>query len=220
MKNSTKNLFSLIRSNELTPGELIPSERELMARLDMSRSSIREAIRELYAWNILDIKHGKGVFLSEKSLSVLAPALIFYTTNGPADFCKQRLVNLVQIRKTIESGFVEEVRSSLTGDQVGRLRKICEKMENGGDMAYLDRLFHKTLYQNIGNPLVDDLLELFWIAYRQSESYLFGIGKTDEEVSIHQHSQLLDAYRYRGKEEIEYEISRHYDQLIARISGG
>lgn len=43
----------------------IPSERELMARFSVSRSTVREAVNHLVQEGVLQKKHGKGTFLTQ-----------------------------------------------------------------------------------------------------------------------------------------------------------
>ncbi|WP_338322997.1 FadR/GntR family transcriptional regulator [Oceanobacillus halophilus] len=53
-----------IEDNNLSPGDKLPSERELSETLNASRSSIREAFRALELLGIIETRHGEGTFLS------------------------------------------------------------------------------------------------------------------------------------------------------------
>jgi GntR family transcriptional regulator len=55
-------------SRELGPGSMIPSERELMERYAVSRSTVRKAIETLIADGVLQRAHGKGTFVSTPRL--------------------------------------------------------------------------------------------------------------------------------------------------------
>ncbi|MFZ5646594.1 MAG: GntR family transcriptional regulator [Bacillota bacterium] len=58
-----------ILKNEILNGqfkEKIPSERELMDRFSVSRSTVREAVSDLVTEGILEKKHGKGTFISHR----------------------------------------------------------------------------------------------------------------------------------------------------------
>lgn len=57
-----------ILMNELNPGDLIPSERELTERFKMSRSTIRKAINELVYEGCLIKVQGKGTFVAKHNL--------------------------------------------------------------------------------------------------------------------------------------------------------
>ena len=48
-----------------TAGDKLPNENELSAELNVSRTTLREAIRILVAYNILEIQRGKGTFVTQ-----------------------------------------------------------------------------------------------------------------------------------------------------------
>src|SRR5579875_2181932 len=59
-----EQLLQQIKSNELTPGTRMPSERELMVALGVGRSTIREAMNGLAMLGVVDIRHGQGAFIA------------------------------------------------------------------------------------------------------------------------------------------------------------
>lgn len=58
-----EELRAYIRENRLTPGDKLPSERELSLSLEVGRSSIREALRALELLGLIVTKRGEGTFL-------------------------------------------------------------------------------------------------------------------------------------------------------------
>ncbi len=50
---------------EFLPGDKIPSEEELCRRFDVSRATVREAIRELISSSVLKVQRGVGTFVTE-----------------------------------------------------------------------------------------------------------------------------------------------------------
>ncbi|GAA0600950.1 GntR family transcriptional regulator [Virgibacillus siamensis] len=53
-----------IDSNNLVPGDKLPSERDLSEKLQAGRSSVREALRAMELLGLLETRHGEGTFLS------------------------------------------------------------------------------------------------------------------------------------------------------------
>lgn len=53
--------------NEMEPGDLLPSERELSERYGLSRTTVRLALKELETLGLISRKHGKGTFVSDLS---------------------------------------------------------------------------------------------------------------------------------------------------------
>ena len=56
-----------VKSGELRPGDRLPPERELAARLDIARGTVKRAYEKLAENHILDIGHGRGTFVSLKN---------------------------------------------------------------------------------------------------------------------------------------------------------
>lgn len=58
-------IIRVLVEQQLAPGDRLPSERELAAALQVSRPSVREAVRSLEAEGRLVVRHGQGVFVAE-----------------------------------------------------------------------------------------------------------------------------------------------------------
>ena len=63
-----QHFSSLIRQGVLKPGERLPSERVLAEQLQVSRSSVREAIRSLELQGLVISKRGSGTFINTDNL--------------------------------------------------------------------------------------------------------------------------------------------------------
>lgn len=59
-----KQLKKLIEQEQIRPGDKLPSERVLSERLNVGRSSVREALRSLELLGLIETRHGGGTFLS------------------------------------------------------------------------------------------------------------------------------------------------------------
>src|SRR5262245_35819330 len=70
-----KRLVDLILEGRLKPGDKLPSERELMDRLAVGRSSLREAIKMLRAIGVVDVAAGEGMFVGRGDASALTQPL-------------------------------------------------------------------------------------------------------------------------------------------------
>lgn len=60
-----KQLRSMIEQDGLKPGDKIPSERELCERLNVGRSSVREALRALELLGLIETRRGEGTFIRD-----------------------------------------------------------------------------------------------------------------------------------------------------------
>lgn len=60
-----KQLRAMIEQDSLKPGDKLPSERELSERLNVGRSSVREALRALELLSLIETRRGEGTFIRD-----------------------------------------------------------------------------------------------------------------------------------------------------------
>ena len=66
IEETANNIIDFITSRKMLPGDKMPTEPVLMETLNVSRSTLREAIRTLSARNILEVHQGSGTFISKR----------------------------------------------------------------------------------------------------------------------------------------------------------
>lgn len=71
-----RQIETLILRGVLRPGERLPAERDLAARLDVSRPTLREALAELEAQGLVETRPGAGAYAAEALGSAFAPPLV------------------------------------------------------------------------------------------------------------------------------------------------
>src|SRR5207244_6340732 len=58
-----ESLATSIREGQLQPGDKLPTEAEIMARFDVSRTVVRESLSKLQASGLVETRHGIGTFV-------------------------------------------------------------------------------------------------------------------------------------------------------------
>ena len=71
-KSLSEKIISYIYSNNLRQGDALPSERKLAEIFQVSRNSVREALRKLEAQSILEIKPGSGCYVKTSDIDIFA----------------------------------------------------------------------------------------------------------------------------------------------------
>jgi GntR family transcriptional regulator, transcriptional repressor for pyruvate dehydrogenase complex len=69
-------LREFIDDNGLRPGDKLLTERELAAELGVGRSSVREAITALRAQGVVEVRHGEGIYLLDRSVDLISALAI------------------------------------------------------------------------------------------------------------------------------------------------
>lgn len=104
-------LIDIVRGT-YPPGARLPAERELSRMLGASRPTLREALRTLAEWRLVEPRRGSGVVVldrNEWSIEVL-PAYLRYATPGPGEASiPQMLADLLSMRRTLIKDMVKVV---------------------------------------------------------------------------------------------------------------
>jgi GntR family transcriptional repressor for pyruvate dehydrogenase complex len=120
-----KKLIDLINSGVLRPGDKLPSERELMEQLHVSRASIREALRSLSLAGLLETHPGNGTYVSECFSSFIADQVEWSALLGEQDF-----LELVEVRESLEIQAAGLAAQRATLPQLGKLRQAIEGLRS------------------------------------------------------------------------------------------
>lgn len=144
------------------PGDKLPNEIELSEQLNVSRTTLREAIRVLVTNNILEIQRGKGTFVKEnidtehmKSFSGLSSAII-----NARDLYEMRLIF------EPEAAYYATLRA--TDAELKRIldfgKQIEEKILNNEDRTEVEQKFHQSIAQATHNEFMDKLMPVIFQA--------------------------------------------------------
>lgn len=150
-ENVLDKLKNYIKENELQPGDRLPSERELVDQLQVSRSSIREGLRAIELLGLIETKTGEGTFLrsyqSYRTLSLLA-MFIFQDPNTKID--------ILEVKRLIEK---EALKMAFASDRLGVVEQWEEiaQVKNGQTISK-----HRAFYQVVFRSAKNDLLEKMW----------------------------------------------------------
>jgi DNA-binding FadR family transcriptional regulator len=206
-------IVALIHDRGLTAGAAMPTEPQLMDVLGASRNSVREAIRALQALGIVEIRHGFGTFVGRASLDVLSPSLEFRIRSGPQGGIKA-LHDLVEVREIVETGLIARVAGNTSDTRLSALDALVTAMQTDLEA---DRAFHALLYENCGNELVLQLIDLFWQVYHQVEPVL-GAPEDHMDDIVTNHRRIVDALRAQDPAAASEAMRRHFRDVKARIA--
>lgn len=149
----------------LRPGDPMPTENELVEILDVSRTSVREAVRTLAAQDILEVKHGTGTFVGQFSLRPLVDQLVFRGVLLSGDDIKV-IREVVDMRITLDLAMAQQVTTALTPEDNDYLSDLVgvmvERADEGHSFEVEDRAFHEGLANCSGNRLMTEMVGALW----------------------------------------------------------
>ena len=176
----------LVKRGDVKFGGKIPSERELMSILGLSRNSIREALRTLENMGLLECRQGQGNFLVNhigQSLSSLFSVLLFTKESN--------YVEISQLRRFIEIGAFLLVAQNPDQGAREEMKDILDKIDlcQAKERVKLDKQFHDHLIKISGNHLL--------VLLNEALSELFETMISDYTLHITQKNwdRLLDCHR-------------------------
>lgn len=210
-----EEIRKLILDNKYTPGDKLPNETELANSLNVSRSTIREAIKILVSLNILEIRRGKGTFVCENPGVTKDPLGIAFMDK------KDLLFYYFETRLIIEPEIAALAAQRVTQENIKRIEGAAKKVEKDilkeRDHSKNDIIFHNTIAQSINNPIVQRLAPII------NESIIAGTLKAkyiadDSQEVIGHHNNILKAIKDKKPEQARIYMKEHIQLGINLIT--
>jgi DNA-binding FadR family transcriptional regulator len=148
----------MIVRGELRPGDRLPKETELAARLGLSRGSLREAVRGLALVHVLEVRQGDGTYVTSLEPDLLLRSLSFFTELHQDATLQQ----VLEARRMLEAGAAALAAHSATADELATLHRLVDEMGECADVeAFVenDLEFHRVIAKASRNDVVVALLE-------------------------------------------------------------
>lgn len=149
-------LAASIREGRLRPGDKLPSESEIMARFDVSRTVVREALSMLQASDLVRTRHGVGTFVLDPSRS----GTFRITSQDLATVAD--VIAVLELRISVETeaaGLAAQRRTTAHLRAMARaLREFAESSRNDSDAVPADFRFHLEIARATGNRHFTDLM--------------------------------------------------------------
>ncbi|MBO0677108.1 FadR family transcriptional regulator [Mycolicibacterium sp. S2-37] len=153
-EDTVGRLLATIRLGVLAPGESLPPERELAARLGVSRDTVREAIKSLADAGYLVSRRGRygGTFLAEE----------FPRHSGDGGgLTAAEIDDVLRLREILEAGAARAAAlRTLTEPQCAELRSRLDDVRGAapGDYRRLDSRLHLAIAEAAGSPSLVSLV--------------------------------------------------------------
>ena len=185
-----EQIQEFILNNVLKPNDSLPSEQELANTLNVSRSTIREALRKLETIGLIDVSHGERPKVSSLSLERFLDALKMFMIVDKNEF-----LDLMEFRKILELGALEIAINKLTKENVKNLEKYIELMEENIDnpaiFALNDHKFHLEIIRATENLLLSKFMDIVSSALLKVQNITSRFPSS--KIAIPQHKEILDA---------------------------
>lgn len=182
-------LQNKILSGKLAPGEKIPPERELAETFHVNRATLREALRKLEILELVEIRHGNGLyvknFLESGNLDLLKAA-----SNGEGR--KEIILDILEARRYLTPEIAYLAAQRRTPDDLEKLQLAVSRTDL--TMLEQDIKVHQTLALSTHNLLCTIGLNFFNSIFRDY-GHLYFDDERNVQRSREFHKSIYEAVK-------------------------
>lgn len=217
-KNVTQQVFEYLKENiekGIWPvGSKIPSENELTKILSVSRASVRMAIQQCIALDILESQHGRGTFVRHSDVSSVMGRI---TTINDKDY--NDIYQVLQFRQIIEKESAYMATLTMTENDLLSLNENLLKMKTnvGNPIEFVrqDMIFHKKISQIAGNKILEFVLSDVLNKTKKNQQQINSLfGYKD---GLYYHTLLLKAFKEKDAKKAKHIMQQHMQNAIDRL---
>ena len=196
---------------KLKPGDKLPSERELAEMLQVSRSSIRDAIRGLELMGLVEPRQGAGTIVREISADSLV--------NPFANALKHKQVvvgELLDFRKMLEPPLAGRAATHASSEEILEMEEILQRQEGkmlrGESTIAEDAEFHYSVAMASGNNVVLKVLDILMDLLRETRERSLQVEGRPKK-SLAGHRRILSAIKRHDAESAKAAMRRHIEDV-------
>ncbi|CAN5512601.1 FadR/GntR family transcriptional regulator [soil metagenome] len=150
--------MELITSGGMRPGDRLPTMKELAQTFSVATPTIREALRQLQATGVVDIKHGSGIYVRRSSQNMMIANPHYGELDGVT------LMQLLEARLIIEPQLAGLAALNATEADLAYIETLLDDAEHllkGHDDALnpINMRFHTAIARASGNSVLAQMLE-------------------------------------------------------------
>lgn len=212
-----KHLISQIESGTMPIGSKLESERELAKVLQVSRSSLREAIRQLNVLGYLDTVNKIGTFVSSKYIDNQK------SDPGLKDFIKLApVLDLMEVRYILESNFIEIAAKRAETSDINKLKELMIKMKtkivDELDFYKYDLDFHYLIAKSTHNVVIVELMKVIINRMKSNKEFFIASSKQTMEKDISLFEQIIENIEFKNVEKAKVLYHEHLSSVIDFIN--
>lgn len=210
-----ESLRELILAGKLQRGDTLPPERELAKQFGVSRATVREALRVLQLWGLVEARQGGGNYVSLPKLDhIVAPLSTILAHNRALQD------ELLDARYVFEPSVCWLAAQRRTADDLAAIEAIIERqalrVEQGELAVEEDSAFHLALAEATHNRVIPQVIQT--INDLLLESRLRSLRTPDRpRRSLEGHLRILAALRAGDAEGARLAMREHIVEIAASL---
>lgn len=202
-----RRILDMVKAGVLKPGDALPPERDLAASLNVSRPSVREAMRGLTVLGVVRTRQGGGAFISDLSPNTLLGPIQFYL-----QLEQTNVSELYEVRSLVESDVARRAARNMDEASILALEANLKRQQDtvNDPLAFrnADFEFHELIWAGCGNAVlrrIGESLNVLGLEFRKRASETPGVL----QQSLLDHHALFDALKARDPEAAAHAADIH-----------
>lgn len=221
-----KQITDLINENQLRPGSRLPSERDIAAKLSVSRASVRQAIAALAAKGIVTVQQGDGTYISEKHEGSLTPTTLLQDLGQYLASEQISPRQIAEVRRLIETESAGQCAIHADAEVCNALSRIIQKAGTDSlqdaDFSQLNDEFHMLIAKGSGNRVYELLMKTFIDLMNGNMWYYGKKHSRDREqrrkINWKQHALLTDAICNHDEFRARQIMQAHLNSVVIEMT--
>ena len=214
-----ERIAHVIKEQNLSAGERLPGEHELVEKLKVSRPVLREALARLQSMGLVDIQRGRGTFVGNRtSLANCVRLLRSAVTISP-----QELRSYAELRTAIEVQAARQAADLATEDDVAELVAILKQLDHqnlsDAEALELDFRFHRRLIEIAGNPLMQNMIEVIY-EFVLTQMVRTTPSPRENKLGRRLHREIVAAIAEHDADSAERAMREHMEVVLSRLKKG
>jgi len=201
-----------IEAGDLKVGDQLPSERELAEQFAVSRTAVREAVKALRQKGLVEIRPGRGTFITNGTTDTIRNSLGMFMKFG----MKNAFMNLVEVREILEPEIAALAATRITEEYIAVMRNAVEIMDTALDNVDIfveaDLDFHLALAEGTQNPFIPILMDSIIDLLREQRKRIGFTTGGLQRGQVH-HKKILDAVTRLDPQDARQAMQDHLQQV-------
>jgi GntR family transcriptional regulator, transcriptional repressor for pyruvate dehydrogenase complex len=212
-----------VRAGELRTGDRLPGERSLALQMEISRPTLREAVKVLVDAGVLEVRRGPG-----GGMYVATDVVPTELVRHSASLRLAEIAAVLEARRMLEPRVAQLAAERATAEDLEALERSIDAMRRLVDGGWhprhedrflqLDVQFHLALARAAGNPMVETLMRTLFRQLEIARDMAMHVPLVPE-WTIGIHERTLAALRGGDPDEVAAVMDEHLGQLERTTEG-
>lgn len=204
---------ALIDQRNLVVGDQLPSERELCEMFSSSRNTVREAMRILKTYGVVDVRPKVGAVIIDRRMDAVFDLYSFNTL----ELSRETFLDTQGLRSLIEVGSLDTLFHKANAEDIAALRLLNDSMqaeETVERAALQDFRFHARLVAILGNRQINEMYRIMKPVMLKIMENGVSRRKFGGE-NYGEHAAIIDALEARNRIAYQYRMTMHLEAGLA-----